>query len=197
MNAIAFAPRVDIPLALITVIAFWLNFNSWANNNNDTDVELTSRLPKARLRLVALFASLLLICWLLNVAAWAVLALFFVVSLVVAAASGNSLAPEMLILLSAGMIREWCFGFPILILQPPQESTATHAQSNAKFLGRCGTATSALRPSGRVQIDGEDISAVSSDGSYIELGANVVVTSTQNGQLNVRVVQSNEDSIER
>jgi hypothetical protein len=62
-------------LALVTVLAFILHFNAWARaNNTDTSVDLAARLPAARIRVVCLFAVIVSLCWMADLAVWAVFA---------------------------------------------------------------------------------------------------------------------------
>ena len=66
MDKIAFAPLIDVPLAVFTAAACFWHFGRWAVSNDlDSDVNLVARLATARLRAISLFAAILLLCWLL------------------------------------------------------------------------------------------------------------------------------------
>jgi len=56
------------------------------------------------------------------------------------------------------------------------------------FVGRQGTANTILRPSGRIEIEGEVYDAYTR-GEYVEAGERVVVISQEGSTLKVRVVK--------
>ena len=48
----------------------------------------------------------------------------------------------------AAMLREWCFGFPNLILDPKLEPPIEKVDSNSELIGCQGTVVSQMRPTG-------------------------------------------------
>ena len=84
------------------------------------------------------------------------------------------------------MLREWCFGFPNLILAPKLEPPIEKVDSNSELIGCQGTVVSQMRPTGEIEIDGKELTAISEDGKVIEAGTKVLVTSTRMGRIRVR-----------
>jgi membrane-bound serine protease (ClpP class) len=92
------------------------------------------------------------------------------------------------------MVRYWPhtpIGRLILNRQPgqlhePVESRTPSGERRKDLVGRIGTAKTDLLPSGLVLLDGRRLDAVS-DGSPIDAGAAVVVTSAVAGKLRVRL----------
>ena len=81
------------------------------------------------------------------------------------------------------LIREWCFGFPQMVLSPPDpvaDSVSTEADGGA-LLGRVGIATEPLRPAGSANFEGELSAVTSAQGGWIDEGTRVVVTSYRDG----------------
>lgn len=187
MDKFAFAPLIDVPFTCVLIALFVWNFNRWAVADDvDTTVDLSQRLPMARWRVVTLFCGILAACWFLNFSAWSIFAFIMAVGFGVAMLFGDSegvFAP----LVTAYIIREWAFGFPQLILQPPSAEAST-ATTNPKndFIGKSGITTSPLRPIGDANIDGTVLTVSSHDGSLIDEGTEVTVVAYHSGQLRVR-----------
>ncbi len=190
MNRIAFAPIVDVPLVIIAVIAFIWHFNHWAFRRDiETTLDILSRLPAARFRVLLLFACLLFLCWLVDLAVWAIFAMVLGIGLIVAMAAGGEPAGGGFALVGAAyFIREWAFGFPQLILYPPRHETRSSPrhEEHERLFGRTGVTTSSLRPRGDVLIDGVKYSVVSFDGGWIDAGVKIEVTNCRSGLLYVR-----------
>ncbi|WP_442796000.1 NfeD family protein [Pelobium manganitolerans] len=77
--------------------------------------------------------------------------------------------------------------FQRLVLQDEQKATQGYQVNKPQFelLGKKGFAKTDLRPSGKIEIDGEWYEAVSNDG-YIENGTDIVVSKIENYNLIVR-----------
>lgn len=186
MDKIAFAPLIDVPLVVFTAAACVWHFGRWAVSNDvDPNMNLVARLPIARLRAIALFVAILLLCWLLNLAVWSLFALLLGVGIAIAFLVGG--APDggaVGLWAAAQLIREWSFGFPHLILHPPGPSvdSARLDQRAGELLGKTGTVLSSLRPMGDADIEGVKMAVSSADGQWIETGTEVTVTAYRNGR---------------
>lgn len=198
MDRLVFAPLIDLPLAMLMLLGLLLHFNRWARSDQaDTSVDLVSRLPIARTRVVLLFVGLVVFCWLLNIAFWALSAFLLAAGVVVVVLMGAP--PEgsgIFLLFAAYVIREWAFDFPQLVLQPPSAEAPTAAASVEvnELLGIEGTVISPLRPSGDAELKGRKMSVVSDGGQLIEVGTAVVVSGSRNGRLCVRPIEATVDS---
>jgi len=192
MDKLTFLPIVDLPLAGIVMATFIWHFNRWTRQRNiDTTVDIASRLPKARIRVIVFFACVVSLCWFLDLAFWSLFAILLALGLAFAVAFGGELEGGAFGLLAvAFLIREWAFGFPQLILHPQNHSSQTKKESVefGELVGQIGIATSPLRPSGDADIGGVKYSVVSYDGAMIDLGSSVVVRTIRNGGLCVAPV---------
>ena len=74
-------------------------------------------------------------------------------------------------------------------VQNASEGYTVSVPETASLVGKTGVATTLLRPSGKVEIDGEAYDAVATVG-YVEKGTAVKVTGYENGTLLVEVVRS-------
>ncbi len=186
MEQLAFAPMIDLPLAGITLSAFIWHFNRWAFHHDiDTSIDVASRLPVARLRVIALFVCALLVCWLANFAFWSIFALLLGIGMAVALVAGGDVDGGAFGLWAAAyLIREWSFGFPQLVLHPQTHDTGSIASAadTGELVGKSGVTTSPLRPTGDAEIDGVTYSVASADGQLLDSGARVTVTSYRNGR---------------
>ncbi len=81
--------------------------------------------------------------------------------------------------------------FQRLVLKDEQQSDQGYQVTKPQFavLGKQGFAKTDLRPSGKIEIDGEWFQAVSNDG-FIENGTDIVVTKIENYNLIVRRLES-------
>lgn len=201
MDKLTFSPLTDIPIVGITLALMVWHFNRWAHGRDaETNVDLVRRLPVARVRVVVLFVGFVVLCWLTNFAAWFVFAVLIGVGLALAILMDGSMEVGGFGLLAAAWaIREWSFGFPTLILHPARDKAAKSQDSAAlpraathQLVGKSGTTTSPLRPVGEVNIDGETLSVASDDGSFIESGTRVIVTSFKSGRPCVRIVATGD-----
>lgn len=192
MEALQFTPIVDLPLVACTVIGFLVNFSHWSRSAElDTVVNLPARLPRARLLVVVLFALLVFTCWQLNVAVWLIYALMSVLSMVMAGLAGSAPSPAIMLVFVAGLIREWCFGFPQLILRTESRSKRPREKEpEDPMMGLEGIAISPLIPMGIVEVGGLEVPAVSDVGTMIDSGSRIVVTGNRNGMLSVRAIES-------
>ncbi|HET8827965.1 MAG TPA: NfeD family protein [Pelobium sp.] len=77
--------------------------------------------------------------------------------------------------------------FQRLVLQDEQQSAQGYqvTKPNFELLGKSGFAKTDLRPSGKIEIDGEWYQAISNDG-YIENGTDIVVSKIENYNLIVK-----------
>ena len=186
---IAFSPAIDISLTIVVLLGFLLNFHFWVRasaNDPDSVIDLKSRLPRANIHIVLFCAVILLTCWIANLAVWSIFVLIFAFGVMVGVFGGPFTPDQFGLLGAAAMLREWCFGFPNLILDPKLEPPIDKVDSNSELIGRHGTAVSQLRPTGEIEIDGKELTAISEDGKVIQSGAEVLVTSTRMGRIRVR-----------
>ena len=200
MDKLAFNPVIDLPLSLLTTLAFVLHFNAWAKNRpSDINVDLQSRLPTARVRVVVLLISIVGVCWFANLSVWAIYALLLLLGLGIAMLMGDGGDGSGLVFIFiAFLIREWAFGFPIMILKSPQEGGMKDlAETHGKLIGVHGTATTHLRPFGEASIDGQSISVVSETGELIEAGAAIIVTDAKGNRICVRSIAYAEEGKQR
>ena len=65
----------------------------------------------------------------------------------------------------------------------PQEGCVGHRFPEERLIGRTGVATTVLRPSGKIQVDGAYYDAVAEDGAFVDRGAQVVITRLEYGQI--------------
>ncbi|HEX7367281.1 MAG TPA: NfeD family protein [Pelobium sp.] len=81
--------------------------------------------------------------------------------------------------------------FQRLVLQDEQQSAKGYQvnKPNFELLGKSGFAKTDLRPSGKIEIDGEWYQAISNDG-YIDNGTDIVVTKIENYNLIVKKAKS-------
>ncbi len=189
MEALKFAPHIDLPLVAIVVIGFVLSFHfGGEQSDSDSMVDLGPRLPRAYFRLFLLFGILLLICWLANLGVYVLLLVLLATGVIGIILCGDEAALGLIMYLSFGMVREWCLGFPNLVLDPNSHQTVETPKllQHAELVGCHAITTSPLRPSGEVKIDDKEFSAVSENGKLIESGVAVTIVGERNGQLCVR-----------
>ena len=177
---------VDLPFALVILGAFLVNFRSFAYSKNvDTSVDLIAALPRANFRAIACVVLWVAACWWVNVSVWLVLAIIFFVGFVPALAIADSHSDGVLFLAPFAFLRECAFGFPTLVLRPkPERQLAKN-----ELVGKTGKVSSALKPSGRIKIDDQELHAVSEGGEFIESGSTISITGTKNGTPTVRKIE--------
>ena len=196
MNSIAFLPIIDFPLIGVLLAGFMVNSWLWAKSENETGVDLLSRLPGALIRIFLFFLGLLLFCWFFNIGVWAVAAALIVAGVVVTIfAGGHNFAPEMIFVATAEMLREWAFGFPNLILSAPTRSPARPSQESHELVGTLGMTTSELRPIGEIKINSNEHTAISDSGTFIEAGTEVVVVAVKDGRARVKVANQDQTTL--
>lgn len=185
--ALHFNPWVDLPLFGLVLGTFLFHFERWAKRQDvDTSVELESRLPSARIRLISLFGIVTITCWTVNFPAWLLLALIVLVSVGTAAVSDF----EQGVAVIPWIIREWAFRFPYLILQPPPVEEWADGSGAPSYVGRRATVVTPLRPHGQVELDGRVFSAVSETGAFIAKGETVLICDRKKGTLTVRSLEA-------
>ena len=201
MDRLNFLPLIDIPMISITLVLMVWHFNRWAHGHDaDTNVDLVRRLPLARVRVVVLLVGFLVLCWLTNFAAWFVFAVLISVGLALTILMDGSMeAGGFGLWAAAWAIREWSFGFPTVVLHPARDEAAMLPGSASSpragthhLLGKSGTTASPLRPVGEAIIDGETLSVTSDDGSFIDSGTPIIVTSFKNGRPCVRIMTTGD-----
>lgn len=184
MNLPKFLPSVDVPLAA-SIYAFSLMATViWLRrmrSQGDRLIEVTEARIATRILVVVL--SLLVPCYLIDIAFWGVAALImalFVFGLLVGGEPGGIIAGPVLI---AGLfVREFVLGFPGLILRPePVRQIANHETINDPFVGLRAVTDSALRPTGRILHGGCVLQAASDDGTFIDANVAVSILSFRNG----------------
>lgn len=192
MDKLAFNPFIDLPLSFLTIVAFVLHFNTWAKNRPvDINVDLQSRLPTARVRVVGLLIAIVGVCWYTNLSVWAIYALLLILGLGISMLMGDSGdGSGLVVLFMAYLIREWAFGFPLMVLNSPQDGGIKDlSETHANLIGMHGTALTPLRPFGEAEIDGQSISVVSETGEMIEVGAAIIVTDLKDNRICVRSIE--------
>jgi hypothetical protein len=186
MDKLSFAPFVDFPLTGVVLAAFLWHFNRWARRNDiDTSINLASRLPKARLRVVALHVCILIACWYFNVAVWSILGIIFCIGLAaIFLITGDVDGAGFGLWSAACMIREWAFGFPQLILHPVvhPDCNGSHGFPTDDLVGKTGITISPIRPTGDAEIEGTKYSVASDDGQWIDAGIPIRVKTWRNGR---------------
>lgn len=200
MDKLAFNPVIDLPLSFLTTLAFVLHFNSWAKNRpSDISVDLQSRLSSARIRVIVLLTAIVGVCWFTNLSVWAIYALLLILGLGIAMLMGDGGDGSGLIFVFiAYLIREWAFGFPLMILNSPQDGGMRDlAETHGKLIGVHGIATTHLRPYGEAEIDGQSMSVVSETGELIEAGAAIIVTDVKGNRICVRSIEYAEEGRQR
>lgn len=199
MDNLAFNPIIDLPLSLLTTLAFVLHFNSWAKNRpSDISVDLLSRLPAARFRVIVLLTGIVGACWFTNLSVWAIYALLFILGLGIAMLMGDGGDGSGLVFLFiAYLIREWAFGFPLMVLHSQQDGGMKDlAKTHGNLIGERGTTITQLRPFGEALIDGQSISVVSENGELIESGSAIMVTDVKDNKICVRAVERAEKEMQ-
>jgi hypothetical protein len=198
LDKLHFVAMVDLPLALATVLALILHFNSWARANDaDISVDLAARLAAARIRVVCLFAVIVGLCWIADFAVWAVFAFLLGIGVAIALLAGGQAAGGEFLLGWAGyLIREWAFGFPQLVLHPPEKSRMTRhgtpAGDDSPLIGKSGLVAAPLRPCGQIECEGAVWPARAEDGRYVDAGTTIVVTGLQSGVFLVRITNTEQ-----
>lgn len=186
MDLFRFSPLIDVPLVALTVAGFLWHFRTWVKVSDvAAEVDLATRLPTARSRVVALFTTLLLVCWFANVAVWLFYALLLGAGLVAMVVTGDdAMGGGFGLLLVGYVIREWCFDCPHVVLQPPKPGKAPALEDPVQIglTGKQGVTTCPCNPFGEVRIDGVKVAVSSFDGRLIDVGVRVVVNSYRNGQ---------------
>ena len=184
-----FSPWIDLPLAGLVMGCFLINAWLWSkSDNSELGFDLKERLPKALVRISLFFIGLTAFCWLTNIGFWAISAGLAIAGVGVSIIAGNtSFAPEIMFVATAGVLREWAFGFPNLILTTRDRTASQKSTETHELEGVAGVTISQLRPSGYIRIGKQEFSAVSDNGTLIEKGIEVVVVSAQNGRTRVRL----------
>lgn len=188
MIKLTFTPFIDLPLVALFALAFICYINEWAHRHDQgSRLSVTARLPVARLRIAQLFAGVLLLCWSLNLAVWFVCALLlgfgFAVAVVLSMTTES--VGHFLSWGTVYLIREWAFGFPELVLQPPirDSGSTTHSGNLTALVGKVGVTTSPLRPIGDAEFEGVKHSVVSEDQEWVDAGLFVKAVCIRNGLL--------------
>ena len=171
----------------VTTLGFIINFRIWCNTaSNELKPRLNARLASATLRLISFFTVLLLTCWLTNIAVWTVFLFLVAIAVSGAMIGGDAFAVDLAMVLTGGILREWCFGFPQMILHPQPDLSLDEENELQEIIGRKGETASVLRPGGKVTVDGEEYSAVSENGTLIEKCVPVEVVDVKNGAIVVK-----------
>lgn len=191
MISIHFTPWIDLMLVAVTLSAFLLHCEYWARSDvADTPIDLVSRLPMTRVRLISLFAVIAVLCWGADVAAWIVLSMLVMIGVIVAVTADFEHAAIAI----PWAIREWAFGLPLLTLHPTLESQQVSDVGIAEQVGTHGAVVSPLRPFGQVEVDGHTMPAQSDSGEYIDAGAVIVVCGARGGCICVRRVHMADET---
>jgi hypothetical protein len=138
-------------------------------------------------RLAILFALLLGLCTLANLAAWVAILVLAILWLLI-------IGGEILGVFGLPVIyiaQQYVLGFPDRDewFLTPQASTDNRTDSLAEHVGKHASTLSALKPCGQVLIGEQWLPAASENGDYIDADTIVVVRRVSNGKLLVRSVQ--------
>ena len=82
-----------------------------------------------------------------------------------------------------------------LVLDDAIDGVAGPAESLERYVGQRGSVVADLRPSGVVSVDGHRLDAVLQDGSYLEIGIEVLIVGHGHGQIYVVSANSSETSV--
>lgn len=195
MIRLPFVAGLDVPLAIVTWGLFVLNFHFYSKTNPESGhIDLRARLPQAYFRITAFFVVVLGVCWAASFGFWVLYVALWVLGMVLGLIGGNQISfGELMVVGTAGMLREWSFGFPNLILSPPTRSGESEAKQARldQYVGMTATTESALKPTGKIWVDECSLSAISMDGDFIAPGVEVAILEIRNGNALVRLADSN------
>lgn len=187
LEFISFSPIIDVPLTVGLIFVFVLYFRVWAvAAESETSVDLPARLMTACIRAALFFVSVLALCYVTDMGVWLVAATLLLVGVVLSVILMDQMAVELMLRLCVVGFREACFGLPLLILRA-EPAAEPQADPKAELVGLKGNVVSPLRPSGYIEINGEEKPAVSDSGELIEIGSVIVVAQIRNGQLYVKL----------
>lgn len=193
----AFTFSVDLPVSALTLAGFMLYFRIWAHEQAEsTGVDLVKRLPTACLYVTCLIAAITLACWLANIAVWSIFVLLLLVGAVLSLfVQADITDGGFALLVAGGFIREWAFGFPSLILRPPEYEPPNGIDANVvdELVGASGVTTSPLRPQGEAEFEGRVLTVQTYNGQFLDSGTNVTVTGLREGLACVRAVTNDPD----
>jgi len=81
------------------------------------------------------------------------------------------------------LLREWCFGFPNVVLVPPEtpDSPKENLSEMSAIVGKVGRTVTPISPTGEALIDERRVSVCSADGRLIESGVDIIVAYCRNG----------------
>ena len=80
------------------------------------------------------------------------------------------------------------------VLENEVQGTAVHAEEFEVLVGKHGRVSSALRPSGIVDVEGRRYDAVAQDGDFLEAGVLIEVVGHEHGQIRVAEKISDSDT---
>lgn len=187
MSSFAFYPLIDIPLIVSITLGFVINFRIWSRTGpEELRPMLQTNLFMAIVRVAGFFAAILLFCWLVNIAVWVLFTFCVAVGIAGAIFAGDAFGIDLAFFLTGGIIREWCFGFPQLVLRPQVSDVFAHEAKTNEWVGKSGVTISILRPSGKIIVDGKEFLAASEGGTLVEKGVDVIVVGFTNGSLIVK-----------
>ena len=184
MSAPPFNPVIDLPLVLATVCLLFWYYKHWAQSHElSTSTNLAERLPAARMRVCTLFAAVLILCWLADLAVWSLFAVVLGFNLVFAMTLGDE-AGHFGLLAVVYLIREWSFGFPEMVLQPPELASVSPETKapTGPLMGKTGVTKTPLCPSGQAEFNGTSVSVTSANNRMIDANTDVIVTAYRNGK---------------
>ncbi|MEL6105396.1 MAG: NfeD family protein [Planctomycetota bacterium] len=175
---------------ILFIVGFIGYIRVWVESDaQETTIDLRPLLPAAIARAVIALCGLTILCWLLAISLWAIVAILLGVGCLLALVNEASDVREGAGPLFAAVVvlREWCFGFPELILHPPTDPGDAIGLNEEACIGRHGTVVSPLRPNGHITVAGQRLSAVSDTGELLQNGTQIIVCGFQNGRPRVRL----------
>ena len=184
MNLPKFLPSVDVPLAaLIYAFALWMTVVWLRRVRSQSDRLLEVTETQIATRILVVILSLLIPCYLIDIAFWGVATLtsaLFVIGLLLGGEPGGVIAGPVLI--AALVLKEFVLGFPDFILKPePVREIGKDETISDPLLGQRAVTESALRPTGGVLHEESVLPAASYDGSFIDANVTVSILSFRNG----------------
>lgn len=198
MNWPNFSTTIDLYLAgaIYTVSVFvtviWLRRTL---TRNEQRIKATEGQIAARILLIVL--SLLILCYLIDLAFWSVVGLILailILGLGIGGEPGGVIA--MPFVLGALFIREFVLGFPGLVLEPePMRATAKQETDIDPLIGQQVVTISPLRPTGSIVYEGRILPAASEAGRFVDSDTAVSVTGFRNGIYLVETIS--EELIDR
>lgn len=183
----SFNPYIDLPVigTVYLVIAMYLLY-SLPKYERPPGFDL--RTARTRLLIVVplVFCIIASICYVFDVSLWIVHLVIFGLAVALVVGSDGGLIALPLVAIGA-FLKEYVLGFPELVQRPP-ETMEDQSTDLRRLIGRAGRTTTALRPLGKVELDGKLFDAEALSGEFIQTDQAVIISEIRNGRLQVEGV---------